>query len=219
MAVTPAPARLSTSGLLVQPFPEVGPLMRLAYRELSLAGHGNQAQVRALGDPARLPRPWDVASCREPELRAEVWAWLDAVVEWLNREYVWDAVEMIPPCWPAHPHLVHEIGVLADQRRRAGEAVTSDVLEVWHRDTLPGFTARMRARLASHCEAGHQPWPARGRHVRSTDTQASAERREAFAADVAAATLEADRAPTMPRRLQAVVDLDTGEIREEQPDW
>jgi hypothetical protein len=40
---------------------------------------------------------------------------------------------VIPGCWPQHPHLVHEIAVLADQRRRAGTARTSDVLEEWHR--------------------------------------------------------------------------------------
>ncbi len=55
--------------------------------------------------------------------------------------------------------------------------------------------------------------------VSLVDPQGTAERRDAFAADVAAATLEADRAPTGPRRLQAVVDLDTGEVREEPPDW
>jgi type IV secretion system protein VirD4 len=28
----------------------------------------------------------------------------------------------IPACWPKHPHLVHDLAVLADQRRRAGRA-------------------------------------------------------------------------------------------------
>lgn len=120
MTVTPQGDGLASSGLLVRSFPDVGPLMRLAYRELRLAAHGSEQQQRALGDLTRLPRPWDVASCRQPDLRAEVWAWLEAVVEWLNHEYVWDAATMIPPCWPAHPHLVHELGVIADQRRRAG---------------------------------------------------------------------------------------------------
>lgn len=51
------------------------------------------------------------------------------VVIWLNREYTWDASGLIPSCWPLHPHLVHELAVLADQRRRAGLAMTSDALE------------------------------------------------------------------------------------------
>jgi hypothetical protein len=46
---------------------------------------------------------------------------LEALVTWLNHEYVWDVANVIPPCWP-HPHLVHEIAVLADQRHRAGQA-------------------------------------------------------------------------------------------------
>ena len=92
--------------------------------------------------------------------------WLDAVVAWLVTEYVWEATDTIPACWPQHPHLVHEIAVLADQRRRAGHAFTSDVWEEWHRYSLPAFTERMKSRLGSHCEEGHQPWPANGRHTR-----------------------------------------------------
>lgn len=216
MAVTPEqPTPPAATGPLVTPFPQVGPVMRLAYRELNLAAHGNQAQARALGDPSRLPRPWDPATCHDADLRAEVWAWLEQVVGWLNREYVWDAAAMIPACWPAHPHLVHELGVLADQRRRAGAAFTSDALEDWHRYTLPGFLDRMQARLASHCEQGHQPWPAKGRHARHTDPQARADRQHAFARDTDHAATDTARAP---RRL-SVVDLDTGEVREEQSDW
>ena len=64
-------------------------------------------------------------------------SWLDDVVIWLNHEYVWDVVAMIPACWPKHPHLVHEIAVLADLRRRAGHALTGDALEEWHRYALP----------------------------------------------------------------------------------
>jgi hypothetical protein len=54
---------------------------------------------------------------------------LEAVVTWLNQEYIWDVADVIPPCWPQHPHLVHEIAVLADQRRRTSLAPTSDPLE------------------------------------------------------------------------------------------
>jgi hypothetical protein len=39
-----------------------------------------------------------------------------------------DVADVIPLCWPQHPHLVHEIAVLADQRRRAGPGLTSDAL-------------------------------------------------------------------------------------------
>jgi hypothetical protein len=54
-----------------------------------------------------------------------LWLRLEAVVAWPVTDYVWEAADTIPACWPQHPHLVHEIAVLADQRRRAGHAFTN----------------------------------------------------------------------------------------------
>jgi hypothetical protein len=82
----------------------------LAYRELDRAANGSPEQIRALGDARLLPRPWEPATCRTQQLRS----WLDAVVTWLITEYVWEVADTIPACWPQHPHLVHEIAVLAD---------------------------------------------------------------------------------------------------------
>jgi hypothetical protein len=82
-----------------------------------------------------------------PQLREQLWLWLDAVVGCLVTEYVWEVADTIPACWPQHPHLVREIAVLADQRRRAGHAFTSDALEEWHRYSLATFTERMKSRL------------------------------------------------------------------------
>ena len=63
-----------------------------------------------LGSPT-MPDP---ATITDPSLRAEAWDWLDAVVCWFNAEYVWDpTLGVIPACWPRHPHLVHEIAVIA----------------------------------------------------------------------------------------------------------
>jgi hypothetical protein len=138
-------------------------------------------------------------------------AWLDAVVDWLISEYVWEATDTIPACWPQHPHLVHEIAVLADQRRRAGHAFTSDALEEWHRHSLPAFTERMKARLGSHCEDGHQAWPAKGRHTRHMADSSRRTREESFAADVAALG-PTDKASRHTRL--GLVDLDTGEIND-----
>jgi hypothetical protein len=106
--------------LLVQPFPAPGQLVALAYRELERAANGSPEQIRALGDARLLPRPWEPASCGTPQLRQQLWSWLEAVVDWLVTEYTWEVADTIPACWPQHPHLVHEIAVLADQRRRAG---------------------------------------------------------------------------------------------------
>ena len=107
---------------LAQPFPRPGRLVEYAYRELSIAANGTPEQIEALGDTRGLPRPWDPPSCTHPNLRLELWVWLDDVVTWLNHEHIWDTDAFIPSCWPEHPHLVHDLAVLADQRRRAGPA-------------------------------------------------------------------------------------------------
>ena len=193
-------------------FPTPGPLLGAAYRDLYLAEEGSDHQKTVIGDPSLLPRPWDPPTCRDPQLRAELWAWLDAVVVWFNHQYTWDPSGIIPPCWPQHPHLVHEIAVLADQRRRAGLATNSNPLEEWHRYTAPGLTERLHSRLKAHCEQNHQPWPARSRHVRHTDQQHEGERRRTYDADVQALAPQQPSIPTRPRL--ALLDTKTGEIIE-----
>lgn len=190
-------------------FPKPGPLLGTAYRDLYLAAEGNDAQKVLIGDPGLLPRPWDPPSCRDPHLRTELLAWLDAVATWVNHEYVWDPEGSVPPCWPQHPHVVHELAVLADQRRRAGLALDSNTLEEWHRYTLPGFLERLRSRLKAHCETDHQPWPARGRHVRYTSDVKHQQRQEHFTEDVRGGAAE----PIVPARPRLrLLDTQTGEL-------
>ncbi len=167
---TPDDAHRAAGGgtALVRSFPPPGPLVQLALRELFIAATGTPEQTRKLGNVETLARPWQPATCGDPDLRAELWSWLDQVVEWVNHEHVWDVTCTVPACWPRHPHLVHDIAVLADQRRRAGTALTSDPLEEWHRYALPTFLDRVRTSTKTLCEDGHQPWPARGRHTRHT---------------------------------------------------
>lgn len=156
---------------LVWTFPTPNtPLLAVAYRDLYLAAEGTAQQKEMLGDPALLPRPWDPATCQDPLLRQEVWDWLEEFVVWFNREYVWDPnAGMIPSCWPQHPHLVHEIAILADQRHKAGRAIHSDALEEWHRYALPAFFDRRKTRLRTACDSRHHDWPARPAHVRFQD--------------------------------------------------
>ncbi|WP_202911665.1 hypothetical protein [Segeticoccus rhizosphaerae] len=196
------------------PFPVGGNLIRLAYRELAIAANGDQNQVRALGDITQLPRPWDPPTCTQPELREQLWAWLEDVVRWLNHEYTWDINGTIPACWPQHPHLVHEIAVLADQRRRAGLALNSDLMEEWHRYALPAFTERMRNRTKDHCEEGHQGWPGKSRYTRHTSERSASDRGRAYRADVQT-TVTLHAAPLGDGSVQprlASVNLDTGEV-------
>ncbi|MEO6701478.1 MAG: hypothetical protein ABI140_06420 [Jatrophihabitantaceae bacterium] len=121
----------------------------------------------------QLPRPWDPPTC-EPELRRHVWQWLDKVAAWLNQEYVWQPEQMIPACWPFHPHIAHELAVLACLRWDIGAESTAEGLESWHRFTLPGFLDRMTTRLDTTCRAQeHKPWPAlaRQRHYATSESE------------------------------------------------
>ena len=202
---------------LAQPFPRPGRLVEYAYRELSIAANGTPEQIEALGDTRGLPRPWDPPSCTHPDLRLELWVWLDDVVTWINHEYAWDTDGFIPSCWPEHPHLVHDLAVLADQRRRAGLAHTSDALEDWHRFALPTFLERMTVRLKSHCENGHQPWPSTSRHARHTSDPHRRKRAATYTSDTGQLPYSADRTgeATAPRLRVIdgeVVDGTTGEI-------
>ena len=203
-------------------FPLPGPLVRLAYSELELASSGTEHQRRALGTLSALPRPWDPPSCR-PALRAQVWAWLDQVAGWINHEYVWAPDRFIPSCWPAHPHIAHELAVIADLRRTAGHSLTGDALEEWHRYGLPAFLDRVASRLGPCCgPAKHDDWPAAGRQREYGSKRASQNRSELFSQDVGSLA-DSDRYPDVmgpatpsPPRLVllggSIVDTVTGEV-------
>ena len=203
---------------LVQPFPMPSERIRLTYWDLHLSEEGNPAQQKRLGRADLLPRPWDIATCTDPDLRRDVWDWYEAVVTWFNHEYVWDpAAGMIPPCWPQHPHLVHDIGVLADQRRLVALATNSNALEEWHRYSVPAFLERLHDRVSLHCDDRHQAWPARARYARHAADETT--RRSQIERDC-----EAPVAPPRPEQrrphLQLVdegsgrpIDPATGEIR------
>jgi hypothetical protein len=166
-------------------FPAPGPLVRHAYGELDLARFGTADQKRALGRLSGLPRPWDPPSC-PPALRTQVWAWLDQVADWINHEYTWAPAGFIPSCWPAHPHIAHELAVIADLRRTAGYAFSADALEEWHRNALRAFQDRMVSRMGTCCgPAKHDDWPAAGRRRQFRSERATGNRNELFARDVA----------------------------------
>lgn len=208
--MTRPPAATPASSLrMAEPFPQPGPRTGHAYYELHIAATGTKEQREALGDPRKLPRPWDPPSC-PPELRAEIWAWLDAVVAWLNSEYTWVTSDLVPACWPRHPHLVHELAVVADQRRLAGLALTSEPMEDWHRYCLPTFIDHMRNRLGAGCDEAHQPTPGKARQRRHAAEETRQLRQGAYRDDRAAGD-EPDPRTGGGRRLQ-VVDTTTGEV-------
>ena len=157
------------------------------------------------------------STCTDRRLRRELWLWLDAVAAWVNAEYCWEpsGTPFIPACWPRHPHIVHELAVLADQRRRCNLAANSDLLENWHRYVLPGFLDRMRERLNNHCDDQHQPWPARGRQALFVAREAGIARTMAYEDDLLALTYDTGaQAPLLAIDVDGVgpVAVQTGEL-------
>lgn len=167
--------------MILQPFPAAPLSVRLAIEQLDAAADWDATERARL---ATIDRPWDPAGC-SPSMLRELWPWLDEVAGWINHEYGWQTARTIPSCWPQHPHLVHELAVLACLRAAAGEAIVAQALEEWHRYALPGFFERMADRLGQvGCAPGrHTDWPARSRHTEYTSTAAAERRRTAFADD------------------------------------
>ena len=201
---------------LVRPYPmPEGQLIREAYWDLHTDENGDGAERS--DEDLQLPRPWDIATCTDPDLRRDVWEWYEQFVTWFNHEYVWDpAAGMIPPCWPRHPHLVHDIGVLADQRRMIAQATNSNSLEEWHRYAIPAFLGRLRDRIKQHCDENHQPWPARTRFGRHQSVPQADSRNAAIRADVGSL----DEPPAVPVRPRLwlvdengdTIDPETGQV-------
>ncbi len=168
-----------TGSPLAVPFPKPPPEVRRALEQLRVA---EDAGLEPTGLPL-LDRPWDPATC-SPHVRAELWPWLDDVAAWLNHTYAWQTTSAIPSCWPAHPHLVAELAVLACLRVTATEATTPHALEEWHRYALPAFTARMSERLGIRCPPGrHTDWPARSWAADYDSPRATDARRALFDGD------------------------------------
>lgn len=196
--------------MVTRPFPEPGRLVVAAYRELDIAQAGTTQERAVLGRVEALGRPWDPPSC-SPAVRKQVWAWLDEVAGWVNHEHGWGVDRLIPPCWPAHPHIGHELAVLVDQRRTAELALTSELLEEWHRYSLPMFLDRLVGRLGNRCLTKHDEWPAAARH-RAYLSEGSQQQRAGWFADDLATTrattahTDGDFGPF------AVVNRDTGEL-------
>jgi len=151
---------------------------------LEVLRRGNADEMNSAGDLTDLPRPWDPTSCPD-DLRADVWGWCDAVAAWLNQEYAWRPTQMIPPCWPRHPHIARELPVLAFLRFWAGKATGPEPMEEWHRYSFPAFCERMFTRLGeSTCRTGkHIAWPAQGRDAAYTEAATTENRQAVIYAD------------------------------------
>ena len=145
-----------------------------------IARHGSKEQKAKLGPIARLPRPWALHTC-PPSLLSTLLLWLDDVAGWINHDYSWRVARPIPACWPAHPHIVHELAVLAWLRVVADEALDVGPLEDWQRYALPSFASRLAERLGDSCGSGHDDWPGGSRHGGYRSEAAVEARQQAFA--------------------------------------
>jgi hypothetical protein len=150
--------------VITTPCPPPPPAVILALSRLRALRNDDPAAVAALSPADDLARPWEPSTCT-PRLREQIWSWCDAVAAWINHDYAWRPDHLIPACWPAHPHIAHELPVLACLRVDADAALDADALEAWHRDALPHFLDRLAARLgAAGCRTGtHTGWPAAAR--------------------------------------------------------
>lgn len=199
-----------TARLLTDAFPDPGPRLTHAFQILDAAQRDPDLAKKL--DLQTLPRPWQPDRCLDPDLRRDLWDWLGHVVTWLNDQYAWDPEDLIPGCWPDHPHLIREVAVVADQYRVAQSVPHSTLLEEWHRYTLPMFSDRMRRRLRSHCRDGHAPNPGTARHRRDHD-KAAALREAAITGDINAAEAAAATGTGHRARL-ALLNMTTGVVEE-----
>lgn len=162
---------MSVPGRIATPFPVPPAVIARLLDELRLAANPQDETEYEARRVATLHRPWDPASC-PPEIRRNVYSWLDGVVEWINAEHTWRTDRVIPICWDLHPHIVHELATVACLRWEASFARTPTGLEDWHRYTLPPFLDRIAERIGEGgCPPGrHQPSPGVGRNAMYRDS-------------------------------------------------
>jgi len=175
---------VNSDGTIVSKFPAPPAVLQQVLHTLATLRGGDKAAIDKVGDVTALCRPW-IASTVPAEFRGDLWVWCDEVAAWLNGGYAWRPVNLIPACWPRHPHLAHELPVLACLRAAADDTTGPELLEDWHRQSLPKFFERLAVRLGeSTCRTGqHQDWPAASRYAAYTSDEAVADRRELFHLD------------------------------------
>jgi hypothetical protein len=169
--------------VIVERFPAPPTRVLAVFTRLQVLGSGSLAATANLDrEPAHVPRPWDPGDC-DDELRFDVWEWCEDVASWFNREFAWRGFDGIPPCWPQHPYLAHEIAVLASQRYLAAQAIDPRLLDDWLRVSLPAFVDRMSTRTGDGCLTAHTEWPGAAAFHRYADKATADARRELFRTD------------------------------------
>lgn len=174
-------------GRLAEPFPQPPDRVVEAVVQVQSAADREDAGEFELEEAVWLPRPWDPASC-EPDVRYAVWTWVDEVAGWINSQHLWGITQPgIPECWPQHPHIAHDLVVVAFERYLSGFASSPASLAEWHRSTLPMFLERLHASLGSGCQPNRHTDSPRAERNRAFHARATSEvRRDAIEADATA---------------------------------
>jgi hypothetical protein len=164
--------------VIVAPFPAPPRVVAAALDELRAYAVQKELPPHESAAAAQTAKPWDLASCTA-ELQRHLLGWLDDVVAWINEEHTWRTDEVVPHCWPEHPHLVHALGSLACLRWEAGMAVSPAPLDEWHCAVLPTFLTHVRERIGgTGCPPGrHLPKPGATRDEVYREPEAAAARR------------------------------------------
>ena len=102
---------MTATGLMAAPFPEPPGVIARLLDELRLAAAATDETEHESRRVAMLSRPWDPPSC-PPEIRRNVYLWLDDVVAWINEDHTWRTDRVVPICWDLHPHIVHELATV-----------------------------------------------------------------------------------------------------------
>jgi len=105
--------------------------------------------------------PWTWSALAAPErlaLTEKIGDWVDTY----NQTYAVTEDQLIPPCWPQHPWLAHELAVITwlwYSAHRDPTATAERAGEFYLRH-LPGFRARLPQTLGRspvECRKGHHP--------------------------------------------------------------
>ena len=193
-------------------------LIDKAYWDLDLSEDGtDDARRRGSATPIACPKPWDIATCTEPDLRRDVWEWYDRLRH------------LVQPRVRLGPGRRHDPALLAaapaprprDRRHRRPTPATSR----WPQQQRPRGVAPLRRprlpgaapeRVKQHCDEDHQPWPARTRFARHQAVDQVQDRLAAFESDLRAPIVSQDK-PDRPRLMIVdqngdLIDPETGEV-------
>jgi hypothetical protein len=110
-------------------------------------------------DPRRPPWNWAVLAADERDAQHRL---LHTFVDFYNHTYAVTEDDVIPPCWPHHPGLVHELAahLWLWYATFLDDAATAFAAADYYLRHLPGLRQRLThylGRSPAECRQGHHP--------------------------------------------------------------